>query len=127
MAIFDFPYHTFQTQNPESSTSLQLGSGYVFAAPPSDPDQRIITLHFQGMKYFTDEFGIVTDLPKPEINFYRLIKFYQEHKMWKTFQYNHPVHGLMSVRFYKPLIEPEVIKGGFGVVKDFEIQLVEVL
>lgn len=126
LEVFDFDKHSFETENPESSLRVQLGGSYTFTAPPTDPDQRTITLDFAAMKYFLNEDGSLNDVNNPSINMFRLIKFYQRHKMYKSFQYNHPVHGLMEVKFNKPLKEPAVLSGGFGVVKAFSIELIEI-
>ena len=55
-----------------------------------------------------------------------LIKFYQRHKLYKSFHYDHPVHGLLEVKFNKPLKEEDGLEGGNGVVKDFSIELIEI-
>lgn len=126
MEIFDFPYHTVEVENPESSFRVQMGGSYVFVAPPTDPDQRIITLYFPTMKYFFNEFNILDETVNPEYNMLRLINFYKVHKMHEMFEYVHPVHGVMTVRFNQPLKEPRGIPGGNGAVEAFSIQLIEV-
>jgi len=126
LELFDFPYHRVETENPESGTRIQLGGSYVFTAPPSDPDQRIFTLTFPLMKFFTDADGLIDADISTQYNMKKLIDFYHEHKLYKTFQYQHPVHGLLEVQFYKPLKEPEGIPNGNGVTKEFSIQLLEI-
>ena len=125
LEIFDFPYHLAKTDNP-SGVSIKLGGSYTFSTPPTDPDQRIFTLAFKGMKYFTDEDGDLTDVTFPQLNMFTLTKFYQRHKMFKSFRYTHPVHGELEVKFNKPLVEEYPETGGFGVVKDFSIELLEI-
>lgn len=126
MEIFDFPYHTYETENPDSSVRVQLGGSYVFTSPPSDPDQRIITLKFPMMKYYLDPTTDEVDPTiEPSLNMFRLIQFYQNHKLFKSFQYLHPIHGMLEVRFNKPLPEPQGIKGGDGAVESFDVVLVE--
>lgn len=125
METFDFPFHLFSTDNPESGTRVQFGSSYVFSAPPSSPDQRTITLNFATMKFFLTG-GVLDDTVEPEINMLRLIKFYQRHKQWKSFLYNHPVHGTLVCKFSTPLKEPKGIPGGTGAVEAFEVQLIEI-
>lgn len=126
MATFNFPYHTIETENPESSVRIQLGGSYTFTAPPSDPDQRIFTLHFSVMKFFLDEDEAINEEINPLLNMMTLIRFYHEHKTYKSFQYNHPIHGTLEVRFNKPLPEPEGLANGDGAVKGFDVSLVEV-
>lgn len=126
LETFDFPYHSFKTENPASSFSVQLGGSYLFTTPPTDPDQRTFPLTFTGMRYYTDENGELTEFTNPQRNMFNLTKFYQRHKMYKSFKYQHPVHGLLEVKFKKPLIEESVYNGGYGVVKEFSIELLEI-
>lgn len=123
---FDFPFHTVETQNPESSFRVQFGNSYVFTTEPDAPDQRIFQLSFQGLFYYTDEQGVVSIGPKPQLSMKALIDFYKAHKLWDAFQYNHPVHGLVVVRFNKPLTEPKAREGGTGFSEPFQIELIEV-
>lgn len=123
---FDFPYHTVETENPESGFRGQFGNSYTFTSAPTAPDQRLFTLDFPAMKFFVDENNQVTDLVNPQYNMYALIKFYHNYKLHKTFTYNHPVYGPVLVKFQKPLKEPKVMAGGFGVTESFTVQLVEV-
>lgn len=125
LEVFDFPYHTFKTDNPPG-ISVKLGGSYTFSTPPADPDQRVFTLTFKGMCYFTDIDGTLTEYTQPQRNMFNLIKFYQRHKMYKSFQYTHPVHGLLEVKFNKPLQEESVLEGGFGIVKEFSVELLEI-
>jgi len=126
METFDFPYHTVETQNPESGFRLQLGGSYVFSSPSPDPDQRTFVLSFPLLKFFMSDDGTIDADTHPQINMMRLINFYHTHKMHKTFKYDHPVHGLLEVQFQKPLPEPDGVKGGHGVTKDFTVQLLEI-
>lgn len=125
METFDFPYHTVEGENPESGFSAQMGGSYVFSVPPTDPDQRVFTLHFPVMKYYTDSNGLADSSVDPKLNMLALLNFYYAHKQWKSFIYNHPVHGPLEVKFKKPCPEPDGIEGGFGAVKEFQVVLVE--
>lgn len=124
MAILDFPYHTFGTENPESSFRVKLGSSYQFSAPPSGPDQRIFSLKFQAMKYFITN-GVIDKSIHPEINLARLEEFYDAHKMHLSFTYPHPVYGDIVVGFNKPLKIPHGTAKGDGVVENIEVELIE--
>lgn len=126
METFNYPYHTIETENPESGTRLQLGNSYVFSAPSSDPDQRVFKLGLTGMQYFWDSEDDLDASVTPTRNMLNLINFYNSHKLNKSFLYNHAVHGEVEVKFSKPLKEPKVIKGSRGVVEDFEIELLEI-
>ncbi len=124
MAIFDFPMHTFSTENPESSFRAKMGGSYVFSAPPAAPDQRIFKLKFRAMKYFVTAGGIDINV-KPEINLARLELFYATHKTHATFTYPHPVYGDVVCSFNKPLIVPAGTEGGGGIVENIEVELLE--
>lgn len=126
LETFDYPYHAFVTDNPDSGLRVQFGGSYIFSAPPTDPDQRIFTLSFNGMQFFTDGLGDLDDSIEPQKNMFNLIKFYQRHKLYKSFKYQHPVHGLLEVKFNKPLKEEAVLAGGYGVIKEFSVELIEI-
>lgn len=126
METFDFDYHTPITRYPESGNRLQLGGSYMFSSEPTSPDQRVIVLHFAGMRNFCHPVTGVPDLTKmPAINFYRLEKFYQDHKLWRDFNYTHPQYGLLVVKFNKPLETPKAIPGLRGWVEAFSVELLE--
>ncbi len=126
LQVFNFPYHTVETENPDSSFRGQFGGSYVFTSPPTDPDQRLFNLNFPTMKFYVDAEGAIDNAINPLINMMKLIEFYQFHKLHQSFQYTHPVHGLMEVKFNKPLKEPEGIANGDGAVKEFSVQFVEI-
>lgn len=123
---FNFPYHTFETDNPTSGVNIQLGGSYMFTTPPTDPDQRIFTLSFPAMKYYVGEDGLPEAGTEPTKNMKTLSDFYRAHLLYKSFLYPHPVYGTLEVKFNKPLKEPKVTDGGMGVVKDITIELVEI-
>ncbi len=126
MELFDFPYHTVETKNPEAGYRGQLGGSYVFTSPPTDPDQRTFTLTFPAMQFFVDASKNLDALIYPQRNMKTLINFYLAHKMHESFLYNHPVHGQVEVKFSKPLEEPAGLPGGNGVVKEFSVELIEI-
>lgn len=124
--VFTYQYQSIKTENPESGVRIQMGGSYVFSTPSPDPDQRKFTLKFNAMRYYFDEDDELDETINEPFNMLSLIKFYGRHKLYKSFQYQHPVHGLMEVKFSKPLVEEEVEPGGFGVVKPFDIELIEI-
>lgn len=125
MATFAWPYHVFSTDYPESGFKVQFGNSYEYAEGPTSPDQRTVTLSFTTMKYFLNSGGAVDATIQPELNMLALENFYNEHKMWKTFVYPHPVYGNMNVRFKRPLKVPPGVPGGGGAVSSFSVELIE--
>lgn len=125
MAVFNFPYHTQETEYPDSGFRATLGNSYQFAAPPSAPDQRKFTLKFPLLKWFVTA-GAIDPAPSALINMAALDAFYNRHRCWAVFTYPHPVYGNLPCRFNKPLKIPKGIEGGDGAVKDIEIELLEV-
>lgn len=126
MAEFDFDYHKTTTAYPESGTRLQLGKSYTFASEPTYPDQRVLTLHFPGMFYFCHPTTGVPDLTRnPKVNFGRLEAFYKEHRLWKDFDYTHPIYGLLRCKFNKPLQTPKPIDNRPGELEGFTVELLE--
>ena len=126
MEEFEFPYHTIETVNPESGFRGQFGNSYIFTAEPTAPDQRTFKLGFTGMKYFLNSGGNLDSTINADRNMKTLIDFYHEHKLHKNFLYNHPVYGMLTVKFNKPLPEPKTIGTGFMVVGEFEVELIEI-
>lgn len=132
LQVFDFPYHKQSTEYPESGTRVQLGGNYIFTAPPSGPDLRRFTLKFETMVYYVGPTHSAAtpsvDLVKnPQINLGRLEKFYNDHKLHKSFIYPHPVYGNVECKFQKPLKIPEGNENGNGSVKDFEVEFMEII
>lgn len=62
METFNFPYHTYRTEYPESGSRIQMGGGYIFASPPNGPDLRRFTLNFPTMFYRTNSEVTSTNL-----------------------------------------------------------------
>ncbi len=124
MATFDFPYHKFSTEYPESSFRLKLGGSYQFSAPPVAPDQRIFKLRFKALNYFFTN-GVINKTIHPERNLARLDEFYRLHKLHATFDYPHPVYGTVTVSFNKPFMIPEGTEGGQGVYENIEVEFIE--
>lgn len=125
MERFDFPYHKFETEYPESGTRVQLSGNYIFTAPPSGPDLRRFRLRFPTMFYYVadDEIDLTRN---PQYNMAVLEAFYRAHKLHKSFIYPHPVYGDVECKFYSPLKIPQGESGGGGALQDFQIELIEV-
>ena len=125
METFPSIYFTFTTRYPETGTRLQFGNSYQFDAPPSAPDQRIFVLRLQGMAYFVDVNDNIDLNYEPGRNVAVLEQFYNNHKRAVPFLFNHPVYGSVVCKFNRPLVIPEGIAGGTGLVQNIEVELIE--
>lgn len=126
MAVFPCTYFTYATRYPETGTRIQFGNSYTFAAGPTSPDQRVFTLSLAGMQYFVDDLGAIDLSQEPGRNMAVLEAFYNTHKLHLTFDFNHPVLGLVQCKFNRPLDVPEGVPGGGGVVNDVSVELIEI-
>lgn len=123
METFNFPYHLWSEEFPESSFKAQFGGGYEFASEPNAPDQIIYTLTFPGMWFFKNTNGTVNLTTEPKRNMGLLRQFYQNHRLHKYFLWPHPIDGNVRVRFKNPLVTPKGVPDGRGLVEPFEIKL----
>lgn len=120
---FNFPFHVFENQYPESSPKMQFGGGYEFAAKPSAPDQVRYILHFfEGMKYYLNANGTVNRTTEPTKNIAALEDFYKLHRLYEKFTYPHPADGNLTVRFAAPL-KFKLKPLGLGTVEAFTVEL----
>src|SRR5262245_11203428 len=124
MDTFNFPYHKVRTIYPDNSARVQFGGAYEFVAKPNAPDQRIFILTFAAMRFFFTS-GTLDANVSPTVNYKNFRNFYEAHRLYEKFTYPHPEFGNLTVRFHKPLNDPEGIAGGNGAVGQFEIELIE--
>lgn len=125
METFDFPYHRVSRRYPQTGTSLEFGQGYQFTAPPAGRYQRQFVLKFPTLAYFENDNGQVDPTIQPQKNMLAFIEFYERHLLHKSFLYNHPDIGLVTVKFAAPFEEPDGIPKGHGASEAFEITLIE--
>lgn len=123
MALFLWNNHEFETKYPESGFRMELGNSYAATAAPVAPDQRIVTLSFRTMRYFQFPDGSIDASTNVPLNFGALENFYLEHKLHKDFDYTHPVYGLISCKFKKPLEIPKVKENEW--LMPFTLELIE--
>ena len=127
MAVFPATYFTFSTRYPESGSRMSLGRSYVYTQAPEAPDQRIFQLELQGMKYFVDINGTIDNVSTPERNMAVLEDFYVLHRLHETFDFPHPVYGTIKCKFNRPLEIPAGVRGGNGLLPEFQVELLEIL
>lgn len=124
MQTFDFPFHLVSTQYAVTGSKVELGNAYSYTSKPTAPGKRVFTLNFKVMKYFVVG-GTISSTKLPQINMAVLEKFYQDHEMWQTFIYPHPVYGNLNCKFNKPLQVPQGIEQGDGALQSFSLELEE--
>ena len=127
MEVFDFDYHSCTAKYPETGERLQLGKSYVFSAAPVAPDARILTLSFEAMFYYSNPLTGAPDAARnTKLNMWRLELFYQSHKLWKRFEYTHPIYGLLICTFNRPLETPKPDKSASrGQTEGFTLEFLE--
>ena len=123
----DFMVHSRKVYHSSTSSDIDLGGGYTLLVKGNSPPRLKWELKFSGWKWYLKEDGTVDlDTKRTVNNFGRLLDFYNRHDITQEFIYNDPVHGKKLVRFQEPMTEPEVYPGSQGVLKDFQIDLIEV-
>jgi hypothetical protein len=126
MALFPCTYFTVQTKYPTSGVQVRLGNSYTYTAPPPAPDQRTFIVKVQGMQYFVAGNGSIDTTSEVGRNMAVLEQFYNDHKMYMTFQFTHPVYGLINCKFSRPLEIPEGVSGGNGILPTFDLEMIEI-
>ena len=123
LEVFPFMKHSYQIAWPDSSSRMQFGKGYTFAAKPNAPDQLQFTLHFPVMFVYATPDGTIDLNTNPELNMGLLVDFYERHRLYEKFVYDSAYKGPVTVRFANPLSFKMDPKGG-GAVEAFQIELV---
>ncbi len=126
MAVFPATYFSVQTKYPESGTRVQLGNSYLYTAPPLAPDQRTFTVRLQGMAYFVNSNGTINTTTETGRNMAVFEAFYNEHKLYLSFDFPHPVYGTLTCKFNRPLEIPDGVAGGSGMLPTFDVELIEI-
>lgn len=126
---FNYPYHLVSTEYESEDTVLSLGGDYQYTVRGSKPEQRIFTLHFDGLRYSVayDDKIIGTESDDDQLSMQHLENFYFFYRLHKPFYYPHPTQGRIKVRFKEPLKIPKLRPNGNGWTEAFTITLVEVI
>lgn len=131
MENFDnFMLHTVKTEYQPNGFSVNFGGGYSFDTDGGYPALKKFTLTFKGYQYYVKNVNgveVIDDEKNANINNMKALEnFYLRHLTNKTFEYNSPVYGRVYVRFAEPLVIPEGIESGRGVLEKFNVVLKEV-
>lgn len=129
MKVFNFcpDSQVPETLTRENTSVMSLG-GWQFTARPTTPFQRRFKLTLHGLRWFLDErndaYDEVTD---PKLNARLLELFYQEHEMWKPFEWFHPhiPYKPLACRFQSPLNVPAALENSDGLIGALEVNFVE--
>ena len=112
---FDFGKVTIESvEYRDNGRIVEFGDSYTFSAQPTSPPRRLHTINVDGMRFYTTVDGELDDLSNPTTNIKALEAFYEEHERWKTFFFDSPSHGLISVKFSRAFVVPKPIRGGSG-------------
>ena len=68
METFNFPYHKYSVDYPESGFKMELGGSYRYNAEPSAPDQRIFKLYFDTMLRYEAKYTKSGIIPSGNVN-----------------------------------------------------------
>lgn len=124
MQTYNFPNFLISDEYPASSTPVTYGGGWEFVSKPAAPDQITFVLSYPGMWIYPNAARTGLDLTKnPTRNFGLLMKFYEDHRMYEKFSFPHPYRGTVTVRFKDPLVTPNGVAGGNGLLEPFQIKL----
>lgn len=124
----DFMVHTCSLEYISQGFTMDMGDGYTFATDGKAPLTRKLILTFTGYKWYMTEDGHVdVETNKSINNLGALRDFWKSHLTHKQFIYKHPTEGNLNVRFNQPLKIPELKSPGFSVVKDFQVELIQMV
>lgn len=127
MATFDFcPDTQVPEMLPREQASVVTMNGWTFTSKPTTPFVKSYKLTLHGLYWFLDaneEFDHTTDA---EHNARALELFYEEHELWKPFDWTHPHTGVEEpYRFKIPVTVPKAIPNSNGLIEPLEIQLIQ--
>lgn len=126
MADFDFcPKYMVPKTRPPQAASVMSMNGWPFTSRPKVPYQKSFTVKLQGMYWYLSHGGPYDEITNPRYNARRLELFYEEHGLWKPFNFPHPHLGVLECRFEKAVEVPESMAASGGLIDAFEINLVE--
>lgn len=145
MATLNFIYRKESLDYPENSIQMRFGKSFTFSSKPIGSIQRMLTLTFPVMFWYTLNDGSIvstdeqmathqaeqgfSDTEKAlrrNLSLGHLMKFYEDHQLWQTFDYNSQLIGAIKARFSAPLRIPTAEENGHGAVRNIEVKLIQV-
>lgn len=127
MAAFDFcPNSQVPQTSPREGAQVITLNGWAFTSKPTTPMVRTITLTLHGLHWILDANDEYDETITPQVNARALELFYEDHEMWKPFDWMHPHTGVtQQYRFASTVVVPPGISGGSGLISPLEVQLIE--
>ena len=124
MAEFDFCKNSrvIVEKAPDEPSPIRL-NGYDYAPKPSSPYQRSFDVTLYGMRWYIDPTGLDESVDT-EHNVGRLLSFYRQHRLFKSFILRHEYLGLIQCRFSSPVNPEAAIGNGDGLVEKIELKLI---
>lgn len=125
-SVFPLSWFNIETSLSELNTTGNAGRSYTKVGKVSAPTVRQFKVSFPTLAYVLDADGNVSLDLSPEVNFARLERFYQTHRLHEAFLFRHPVYGEVRARFAEPLTIPRGLPSGGGYLSGVEVKLLEV-
>jgi hypothetical protein len=125
LPVIDIKYSAATIQWPDNGFRVQFGNSYVFAAAPTSPPPRTLSVTVNGKRAYAKSDGTADDNAALDENVLNLVAFYASVQLWRSFTYVDPLLGSLTVKFNKPLQLPAVMPGGNGVYPPITLELME--
>lgn len=124
--VFDFctESRVIKEIAPDEASPVNL-NGWEYAVKPSNPYQRSFSAKLYGLRWYLG--STTLDLSTDKIhNAGRLLKFYEEHRLYKPFTLHHEYLGPIKCRFKSAVnLEPGVDNSN-GLIEEVEIMMLHV-
>lgn len=125
MDNFDFcPNSHVAEELPPEEPKVTSFNGWDFTARPVVPYRPKFKVTLDGLYWYVSE-GLLDVTTDAQHNAGRLLNFYKEHRLWKTFTYNHEYYGEIVCRFDVPVILPKALPDSGGLLPSVEITLIQ--
>lgn len=128
MAVFDFcPSRNVPETLPRQTEGVSIITmgGWQFSSKPTTPYQKRFKVTLYGLRWYVNSTtGLFDNTTNPTFNAKRLEEFYEQHELWKAFDFPHQHLGTLSCRFAEPLIVPAGLQNSGGLIEKVEMNLI---
>lgn len=124
---FDFcPNSKVVVEIPPDEPGVATMNGWEFRPRPKVPYRPTFKITLHGMRWYLNSAGTALDVTtNPTLNAGRLLNFYKSNRTWDVFTFNHEYLGSLVVRFNKPVSIPPAEGESKGLIKAFEVELIQ--